>query len=145
VSLAVVSTSSQKVTHFLWPDALVGTRLAVPKPSLSAVREVAATASSALPIKQPSEASITLVGPLTPDLVLRQPLSLVAELDGDCWVVSDDVFGVYGDASTPNEALDDYISSFRDYFYLLADRAHQDDSDLAQFRRLQDYVQAVNH
>jgi hypothetical protein len=99
------------------------------------------TTSSFLPIGQ-----FFLSGNITPTLEIIQPLLLTAERDDDgSYLISDDLFGVYGDGPSISESLTDYMVSLGDYYTILSVRA-MDDSHLIreQFDRLQRYLRAVN-
>lgn len=75
-----------------------------------------------------------------------QPILLTEERDDDGhYLISDDLFGVYGDGSTAPEALEDYVVSLIDYYEILSVRAQEDDDLIrAQLYRLRRYVRAAN-
>jgi len=147
VTLANIVTASSLVFSPLpFVSAPPIPRVRARRPTLSADYSVAALSGTTVAQADANlEFRIILTGAIGPDLVLRQPLPLAVERDGDCWLVSDDEFGVYGDASTLPAAFEDYVSSLRDYYQLVAERANRDNADLAQFRRLDQYVLNVEH
>jgi hypothetical protein len=74
-------------------------------------------------------------------LIERLPVTL--EADGaDCFIVSDDLFGVYGDGKTPGEAWDDYWTSLIDYYQILAAEPASDRPTRALFNKLRRYLRA---
>jgi hypothetical protein len=96
---------------------------------------------SLLPIEQ-----FFLAGKVLPRWEILQPLLLTVERDDDgSYLISDDLFAVYGDGLSISEALRDYIISLGDYYEILSARA-TNDNDLIreQFSRLQRYVRVVD-
>jgi hypothetical protein len=75
-----------------------------------------------------------------------QPLLVRLEKNEDgSFVVSDEVFVVYGVGDTEREALQDYLVSLVDYYELLAERAIEDDPETqALFLRLQSYFRTAS-
>jgi hypothetical protein len=83
---------------------------------------------------------ILLHGPIVSGWQIVKPLFVMLEQDeGGSFIVSDDIFVVYGTGDTGNEALDDYIMSLIDYYELLAER-RDDPPTEAQFHILQQYL-----
>ncbi|MBM4461427.1 MAG: hypothetical protein FJ011_27330 [Chloroflexi bacterium] len=82
-----------------------------------------------------------LNGLIAPGWQVIQPITLTCERDADGYhVLSDELFGVYGDGSTADQALHDYVVSLIDYYQLLAARAADDASARALFGRLRQYL-----
>jgi hypothetical protein len=84
-----------------------------------------------------------LSGSVAPGWTVVKPLTLTWEQDADgYYVLSDGLFGVYGDGDTSEKAQQDYITSLIDYYQLLAARAAEDDPlTCAQFDHLRQYLQ----
>jgi hypothetical protein len=60
-----------------------------------------------------------LQGKIAEGVVLIQPLLITVELDEDGYfIMSDDLFLVYGEGRTEAEAKEDYAASLIDYFQL---------------------------
>jgi hypothetical protein len=71
---------------------------------------------------------LLLRGRIAPGWMIVQPLPLLLEQDDDgSFLVSDDLFAVYGEGSVAVEALQDYIVSLIDYYQLLTARAAEYD------------------
>ena len=82
---------------------------------------------------------IALVGPVSERFNLTQPLVINLEQeDGGKIIASDDIFFMYGQGVTRQEALRDYISSLSEYYELL--EGHQDVASIALFTYLQSYL-----
>jgi hypothetical protein len=82
-----------------------------------------------------------LVGPIVTGWKIAQPLPIILEQDEDgSYLTSDDLFGVYGEGSTPTEAVEDYLVSLIDYYQLLGSRVDDTSFAHAMFARLQRYV-----
>ena len=98
--------------------------------------------ASAPSVSQALSNRLDLAGPVAPGWVLRQVLSLRVEREiGGWYVVSDDIFAVYGDGGSVNAALGDYILSLIEYYHLVAHDAGRDALSAAHFAHLQSYVQ----
>jgi hypothetical protein len=97
--------------------------------------------NSLLPVEQ-----FFLSGKVIPRWEILQPLLLIVERDHDgTYLISDDLFGVYGDGMSISEALRDYVVSLGDYYEILSARAEGENSLIReQFSRLQRYVRVVD-
>lgn len=85
-------------------------------------------------------ATVVLLGQVAPGWHVIRPLFVLVEQDRDgSYVVSDDIFLVYGSGETAVEARGDYITSLVEYYAILA--ASDDPLDQAQFRLLREYLQ----
>ena len=86
-------------------------------------------------------------GMIAPSWELTHPLTLTVSADEDGWfVVSDDVFHVYGDGETLDNARQDYIVSLIDYYRLVErDALGGEDSDRCEFERAQTYIRHQSH
>jgi hypothetical protein len=83
-----------------------------------------------------------LFGNILGDFVVVQPLQFNIERDEDgSYVVSDDIFLVYGDGENEHDALNDYVTSLIDYYYLLEKNVDNNPFDRKQFAYLQTYMQ----
>jgi len=88
----------------------------------------------------------TLEGDIGPGWKLIRPLPIKIEQDEDgYYVVSDDLFLVYGEAATLEEAEQDYIVSLRDYYQIIATRAAEGHAPTQKLlQQLETYLQRVN-
>src|SRR5688572_14532590 len=69
------------------------------------------------PYAQPFQ--VTLAGEIFRDYSLVQPLVVSLEQAGGKIIASDDVFYMYGEGHTRQEAVRDYLSSLAEYYELL--------------------------
>ena len=94
-----------------------------------------------------SRAQLVLLGSLTQIVAACDPgwrlvngLTINVEIDENReYVVSDDVFLVYGTGRTEFQAVQDYVVSLTEY-YRLVEASRDDPFDRAEFRRLQVYL-----
>jgi hypothetical protein len=85
---------------------------------------------------------VTLVGELSDLFQLVQPLSISFEDGGNGRIiVSDDIFYMYGEGATRQEAVRDYVSSLTGYYELL--ESHGDAPTVNLFQYLQSYLQPI--
>jgi len=91
------------------------------------------------------ERSLTISqGPLLDGWRIMRPLQLALGRDDQyLFVISDDVFLIYGDGSSPFEAYSDYVESLVEYYELVEQGAMQSPYDAAELRRLATYLQRV--
>jgi len=83
-----------------------------------------------------------LSGEIAPGWKIIEPLLVTIEQDEDgSYVVSEDLFAVYGVGDTPSDALRDYTVSLTDYYDLVSAQAKGDGPTQSLFHRLQQYVQ----
>jgi hypothetical protein len=93
---------------------------------------------SAFSLGQPST---NLLGPLGPRWSIVQPLSVALEIDSDGWfVLSDDVFLVYGEGATPESACEDYRSSLVVYCDMVQRDAPASEQAQAQYEQLETII-----
>jgi hypothetical protein len=117
----------------------------------STVMEVWETETTTQPITEAQASAFSfplgqflLVGIIGPGWQILQPLLITLEQDEDgSYLASEDLFGVYGEGSTPSEAVEDYLVSLIDYYQLIGTRV--DDTSFARtmFARLQRYVSRI--
>ena len=90
----------------------------------------------------PHHSPQTLVsGELAAGWGMEQAILVTIERDEDgCYVISDEVFFVYGDGPTFALALQDYRRSLLDYYELVAAGARENAFDQALLRRLNLYI-----
>jgi len=96
------------------------------------------------PVHQFDVASIQayLIGEISKDLEVSQPLEITIEQDEDnSFIVSDDIFLVYGDGGNPSEAIRDYVASLIKYFQLIEKSAETNEFDKALLTHLNSYIQ----
>lgn len=84
---------------------------------------------------------ISLLGPIAHAWQLVQPLLITLEYGDNSYIVSDEVFSMYGVGDDPLSAMQDYVSVLTEYHALLS--SHHDEHSVALFRRLQSYLQPV--
>lgn len=91
--------------------------------------------------------SVTLEpGTLEEGWTLLSPLILRVEREDDGWfVVSDDIFDLYGDAATLRAAVRQYISSLIDHYEFSMREAESNLLALPVREKLRQYVQSVAH
>ena|ERR1700690_4597234 len=78
-------------------------------------------------------------------LLIIQPIRINIELDEDnTFVVSDDIFLVYGNGNNELDAINDYVSSLIEFYKLLEKNAATNKFDQIQFSNLLTYVQCSN-
>src|SRR5574342_544740 len=83
---------------------------------------------------------VFLIGKISGEFVLVQPLQVNIEQDeDDSYIVSDDVFLVYGDGQTSSDALRDYAASLIKYFQLVEKNAEANEFDKALLSQLESY------
>lgn len=81
-----------------------------------------------------------LVGDLGQSLIAVQPLPVIIQQDAEpTWIVSDDIFLVYGDGENAGDALNDYVASLLEFYNIL--KNSEDPFDQKQFAQLQTYIQ----
>jgi hypothetical protein len=82
------------------------------------------------------------VGPVSDHLRLAQPITVNFEHeDGGKIIVSDDIFYMYGEGATRQDALRDYISSLAEYYEVL--EAQEDAPSTELFLYLQSYLRPI--
>ena len=86
-----------------------------------------------------------LEGLIAPHWELVRPLEVRLEADEEgSFVVSDDLFLVYGEGATRLDAIKDYMESLIDYYQLMEVRAVKADAPTqAAFRKLQAYLRVT--
>ncbi len=89
----------------------------------------------------PPQGDFFILGPIAPGWMVICPISARIEQDEDgSFIVSDDLFLVYGHGQTPYEAQHDYITGLIEYYEILA--ADAEAPSLAMFRDLQRYLRS---
>jgi len=83
-----------------------------------------------------------LYGIISNEYTIVQPLQITIEQDdNDSFVVSDDIFLVYGDGNTKQEAIKEYVESLIEYFQLVENGAASNHFDKMLLSELQSYIQ----
>ena len=83
------------------------------------------------------QSSTNLLGPLGHRWLIVQPLSVEIEIDSEGWfVLSDDVFLVYGEGATLEAAWEDYRSSSVEYCDMVKRDAPASAQTQAQYEQL---------
>jgi len=83
------------------------------------------------------------VGEVSDHLRLTQPLTIdFEEAGGGKIIASDDIFYMYGEGATRQEALRDYVCSLAEYYELL--ESYKDAPGVELFTYLQSYVQPIS-
>lgn len=81
---------------------------------------------------------VTLAGEIFRDYSLVQPLVVSFEQADGKIIASDDVFYMYGEGNTRQDAVRDYLSSLSEYYSLLG--SHDDAPSVELFSYLQTYL-----
>lgn len=84
-------------------------------------------------------ARVCLFGPLLPGWKLVSPLPVAVERDGDCVVLYDDLFNVYGTGGSWDVAERDYKIALVEFFEIMADSDDDDSRKLVD--RLKTYIE----
>jgi len=85
---------------------------------------------------------VFLLGKISDDLVVVQFLPLTIEQEDDeSYIVSDDIFLVYGDGDTKSAAMKEYQVSLVNYFQIIEKSAETNKFDKALLSQLQSYIQ----
>jgi hypothetical protein len=83
-----------------------------------------------------------LRGDLPNGLFIVQPLQINIELEEDqSYVISDDIFLVYGNGGDLSSAIADYLLSLTEYYQIVEHNANLNQFDNKQFTFLKTYVQ----
>jgi hypothetical protein len=72
------------------------------------------------------------------------PINLEKEDDGS-YVVSDDIFLVYGSGDSRKEAINDYVSSLIEFYEMVEEDASTNDFDKKLFMHLRSYLAKDSH
>jgi len=84
-----------------------------------------------------------LVGRIHPDLFIAQPLQINIEQEEDeTYIVSDDLFLVYGSGRDQSEAMKDYVLSLVEFYQLIKKNAALNPFDNQLLTHLQTYIQS---
>ena len=83
-----------------------------------------------------------IVGRIAERWELVQPLPVSLEKDGDLYIMSDDLFLVYGDGNTETTAQEDCVTSLIEYYQLLSGRP-DDVFTRVLFQRLKRYLRRI--
>lgn len=112
------------------------------KPTCSLGPQIATSA----PLK-----SVTLVGYLATStatniqLRLKWPLNLELEDDEDGGaIVSDSLFGVYGEGKDLNAAVEDYRSALMDFYFLIRERSERSSEDAASYAGVNRHIEEIS-
>ncbi len=81
---------------------------------------------------------VTLFGDIFRDFVLALPMVVNLDSEDGKIIASDDVFYMYGEGSTRQEAVRDYLSSLAEYYVLL--ESYNDAPSVELFSYLQTYL-----
>ena len=87
-----------------------------------------------------SPCRIDLLGSsIIPGWEIREPLTVILEQSADNeFIVSDDIFHMYGVANSIGEAIRDYIAVMKEYYQHLSNAT--DEADSALFEHLRTYL-----
>ena len=107
-----------------------------------------ADATQPSPVSRPAASAFSpetpqypLEGEIAQGWELSQPLWITVDREEDGYfVLSDDLFLVYGEGETFSDALQDYVISLIDYYQLAAAEAKRSPLDQALFGRLRRYL-----
>jgi len=81
-------------------------------------------------------------GRIEEEWALLRPIILLVEPEDDgWWIVSDDIFGVYGDAESLRRALHQYASGLIDEYDFFRREARHNPLAIPQWERMRKYLQ----
>jgi hypothetical protein len=89
---------------------------------------------------QSQRRNLTFSGPLVGSWYLEIPLDLAVEIEDRLYVVSDDIFLMYGAGDTLEKALDDYALSLIELVRLTEDSVRTNPHDAPLLAALRRYV-----
>ncbi len=93
------------------------------------------------PLISRGEVTTLVYGNISPVWKLVEPLQINIDLDDNgSFVVSDDLFLVYGNGRTTNEAIIDYVGSLLEFYELVRVGAETNRYDQEQLVILQSYL-----
>jgi hypothetical protein len=96
-----------------------------------------------VPIYKIYPARAYLVGRIHPDLFIVQPLQINIEQEEDeTYVISDDLFLVYGSGKDQSEAMRDYVLSLVKFYQLVEKNAFLNPFDNQLLIQLQTHIQS---
>lgn len=84
---------------------------------------------------------ISLFGPIARAWRIAQPLLITIEYGDNSYVVSDDIFSMYGIGDDMLSATQDYVSALTEYYDVLS--SHDDQPSVRLFHQLQGYLQPI--
>jgi hypothetical protein len=84
---------------------------------------------------------ISLFGPIAPTWRLVQPLLITIEYGDGSYIISDEVFAIYGIGEEMRSAVRDYVSALTEYHDVLS--RYNDEPSVSLFQRLQSYLQPI--
>lgn len=93
-----------------------------------------------------SPVKFNLFGRITDEWEIIQPLLVTLEQDEDgYYVLSDELFLMYGEGTTEIKAKEDYVSALIDYYLIIQEKSDQgDEPSQAVFQRIREYLQPIN-
>lgn len=104
------------------------------------------SSASTTPAREIPSWSAAIFGPLGAGWWLTQPLAVTFERDDDgWWIVSDDVFLVYGMGKDRSQAYKDYVASLLEYYQLVEKGATENPYDQTELAHLQSYLRHVQN
>jgi predicted RNase H-like HicB family nuclease len=89
--------------------------------------------------EEQSRTPVLLYGEIIKGWFLSHPLMAYLEYDGETLIFSEDLFGIYGQGKSVNEAVEDYCVALTEYYDLLkrhadaVDRSREAFDHLARF------------
>lgn len=95
------------------------------------------------PIQLPRKEWILFKENISVEWQIAQPLIVSIEHSNGLFIVSDNLFGVYGDGDNEYEALEDYKISLIDYYQLIKTRAQENKQTQELFNHLKLYISPV--
>lgn len=137
-------------SRLLWEPSFLGEYVSAPTLSLPAGTQTATCSIQVLPAPTvtPMRAyniprSVTLSpGRIEEGWTLMRPIILLVEREDDGWyVVSDDIFGVYGDAESLRQAVDQYASGLIDEYEFFRRESPHNPLAMPDLGRMRKYLQ----
>jgi hypothetical protein len=91
---------------------------------------------------RPPYLQASFIGEISPDWKFIEPFTVNIVLDEDgSYVISDDIFLNYGCGDNISNAINDFISSLKEFYMILQEGARTNPFDQVQFSHLQKYLQ----
>jgi hypothetical protein len=93
-----------------------------------------------------SPVQFDLFGKIRDEWEMTKPLLVTLEQDEDgYYVLSDELFLMYGEGPTEIKAKEDYLETMVDYYQIIQEKAHEgDEPSQAILQKIQEYLRPTN-
>lgn len=86
-----------------------------------------------------------LIGKISKDFKIVQPLQInIEEEDDNSYIVSDDIFFVYGDGDNKLSALKEYSESLIEFYQIVGESSTTNEFDKQLYNQLRAYIQPLS-